>query len=75
MKKLILSVAILFIPAMALHAQSPSFYPLDIDNDSFISKTEAEENLDLTKVFDTLDANFDGQLSLEEYETLVTRES
>ena len=75
MKKLILTAAVLCLPAMIAQAETPLFNQLDVDKNGFISKEEAKANSDLTELFATLDADLDSQLSLEEYAAIVKKES
>lgn len=75
MKKFLLSLTVLCLPAMAAQAELPLFNQLDTDQNGYISKVEAEANLDLAALFPELDANLDEQLSLEEYSLIMTKES
>ncbi|MEH6443259.1 MAG: calcium-binding protein [Oceanospirillaceae bacterium] len=74
MKKILLSIAVLCLPAMSVQASEAElalFNQLDTDQNGLISEVEAKVQPKLSPVFVTLDENKDGQLSLAEYELLA----
>ncbi|WP_396617472.1 hypothetical protein ACHZ97_09420 [Lysobacter soli] len=48
-------------------AKNAAWSTLDLNEDGFISKKEADENSGLKALFDDADANGDGRLSASEY--------
>lgn len=71
MRKLMLLVVVLFIPAVILHATGktlPLFDQLDVDRNGLLSKEEAKKVRALAEVFDELDKNGDHYLSISEFE-------
>jgi hypothetical protein len=75
MKKFILSLSVLCLPVMAVQAELPLFNQLDADQNGYVSKEEAQANLDLVALFEKLDTNADDKLTLEEYAAIMTKES
>jgi hypothetical protein len=75
MKKILLSLSVLCLPVMAVQAELPLFNQLDADQNGYVSKEEAQANLDLVALFEKLDTNADDKLTLEEYAAIMTKES
>jgi Ca2+-binding EF-hand superfamily protein len=70
MKKLLLTAAVLLLPAMSIQAaeaETAMFNQLDTDQSGFISAQEAKAHPELASLFSDLDVDQDEQLSLEEF--------
>ena len=70
MKKLLLTAAVLLLPAMSIQAaeaETAIFNQLDSDQSGMISVQEAKAHPELMSVFSELDVDQDEQLSLEEF--------
>lgn len=70
-KKMCAVTTLLLVASSATLAWAGSveknFTALDADKDGFISKEEAQKEVNLDAVFDHADANGDGKLDLQEY--------
>ena len=70
MKKILLTAAVLLLPAMSIQAaeaEAAIFNQLDTDQSGMISAQEAKAQPELAALFSELDVDQDEQLSLEEF--------
>jgi len=76
MKKLLLTAAVLLIPAMSVQAADESatlFNQLDTDQSGLLSKEEVKVHPELTSLFSQLDIDKDDQLNLSEFDALTKK--
>jgi Ca2+-binding EF-hand superfamily protein len=66
-----IATATLFIGAAATAAEQPTFSEVDKNKDGYVSREEASMAPDIMKLFATVDANHDNQLSPTEYENAL----
>ena len=71
MKNIYLLGGVLAVASMAAHAAIPAFEALDTDANGMISKEEASKSEEVVIAFNVADADKDGNLSPEEYKTLL----
>lgn len=71
MKNIYLLGGVLAVASMAAHATIPSFESLDADSNGLISKEEASKSEEVVIAFNAADVDKDGNLSPEEYKSLL----
>ena len=71
MKNMYLLGGVLAVASMTAQAAIPSFASLDTDANGMISKQEASKSEEVVLAFNAADADKDGNLSPEEYKSLL----
>jgi hypothetical protein len=76
MKKILLTAAVLLLPAMSIQAADESatlFNQLDTDQSGLLSQEEAKVHPELASLFSDLDIDKDNQLNLSEFDALTKK--